>query len=113
MRPQLCRLFLRTQDFEEEAAQFRDPVLRQVLPQLHHISDNADGAVRTTSGVPFPPFLVLERGQTLADWCMQPRKALQVIGMVEAVAELLATLHASGRAHRVRAFRAASTGVVQ
>ena len=98
-----CRLYLRREDFDEEAGHFRDPVLCQVLPAAHLITDNSDGFVRSGSGMPFPPFIVLERGITLADWGVQPRKALQVIGMVEAVAELLVTLHASGKVHRVRA----------
>ena len=84
----------------QEARHYRDPVLRQVLPPLLHASENADGAARSRAGVPFPPFIVLERGIPLFEWAQQPRRQMESIVMVEALAELLATLHESGRVHR-------------
>lgn len=67
---------------------------------MHAAARNADGAVRSASGMPLPPFIVLERGVTLTEWARHERKAMQVIGMVEAVADLLVALHGSGRVHR-------------
>ena len=56
-------------------ALYRDPVLKQVLPDLIRANDNANCSVRSRSGVPFPPYLVLERGVTLRTWAAQDRGA--------------------------------------
>ena len=61
-----CRFFFKAHEFHAEAKLYRDPVLRQVLPELRTASDNANGAVRSRSGFVFPPYLVSERGITLA-----------------------------------------------
>lgn len=37
-------------------------------PQVRHIEANATGAVRSTSGWPFPPCIVIERGESLDKW---------------------------------------------
>jgi serine/threonine protein kinase len=71
-----------------------------VQPQLHFVSDNADGAERSARGYALPPFIVLERGMPLVDWAMQPRRPMEVIGMVEAIAHLLKVLHSRGKVHR-------------
>ena len=38
------------------------------VPQVFAASDNADGALRSPSGWPFPPYVVMERGATLREW---------------------------------------------
>ena len=48
-------------------ALYRDPVLQEVLPQMLQVNANAGGAVRSRSGYPFPPRVVLERGTPLAE----------------------------------------------
>ena len=40
------------------------------------------------------------RGMVLSDWGMAPRKPMEVMVMVEALAELVSTLHSRGRVHR-------------
>ena len=89
-------------------------MLRQVLPELLHAHDNADGAARSRSGYVFPPHLVLERGITLRAWCTcstggggsagngggRARNFFEVSTMVDSVGSMLAQLHASGRVHR-------------
>ena len=86
--------------FDDEIAQYRDPLLQRVLPQMHFASDNADASARSQRGFVFPPYIVLERGVVLADWMMQPRPVSEAVVMVEALASLLATLHRNGRVHR-------------
>lgn len=60
-------------EYEEEAALYHDPVLCKLLPEILHSSNNADGRISSRSGVPFPPFLVLERGVTLSQWSNSPQ----------------------------------------
>lgn len=63
-----CRFFSRRADFDEETAFYRDPVLAKLLPSILDASDNANGRTRSRGGYIFPPYLVLERGITLAMW---------------------------------------------
>ena len=99
-RHMLRRFFHNAQEFVEELALYRDPVLQQALPQLIHASDNAGSAVRSRSGYAFPPFVVLERGLTLKEWVKQERSFGEIMSMVEHLAHLLNVLHTSGRVHR-------------
>ena len=94
------KVFCERRDFDEEVAQYQDPVLRRVLPDLIHASDNADGSAVSANGFAFPPYLVLERGMPLKEWLGRQRRAMEVAVMVEALAELLATLHGALRIHR-------------
>lgn len=52
------------------------------------------------SGFRFPPFIVLERGITGAAWAEHPRRYGEQLTMLEQLADMLATLHAAGKAHR-------------
>jgi serine/threonine protein kinase len=70
------------------------------LPDLFYASDNADGAIRSRAGFPFPPFIIMERGITLAKWLQSPRDSLAILSMFKECAELLEKLHAAGQAHR-------------
>jgi hypothetical protein len=96
----LYRFFHVRADFEEEVALYRDPVLKKVLPELLAVTDNADGGVTSRSGYAYPPFFVLERGQTLAEWVKSPRNFFEITTLVERLAQLLHELHGSGRVHR-------------
>ena len=71
-------MFCDAQAFEEEAAQYRDPVLQRCLPELVYASSNADGTTRSARGFVFPPFLVIERGMTLTDWVAKRRGPMEV-----------------------------------
>ena len=61
----LCRFFHQRHEYEREAALYRDPVLSKLLPELLEATGNDDSAVRSRSGLPLPPFMVLERGASL------------------------------------------------
>ena len=87
-------------EFEEEVALYRDPVLRAVLPAILHANDNANGDIRSQSGYAFPPFMVLERGITMREWVKSGRNFFEVSTMVDSLCTMLDTLHSSGRMHR-------------
>ena len=61
------KFFLQPEDFAVEERLYWNSLIRHTLPELIHSSDNAAGSVRSRSGVPFPPFMVMERGSTLAE----------------------------------------------
>lgn len=97
----VSRFFYDTEEFGAEVALYQDPVLREVLPKIIHASENLSGAERSRSGYVFPPFMVLERGITLAAWVTErSRNFFEVSTMLESVCAMLSTLHASGRVHR-------------
>ena len=70
-------MFCDNRAFDQEVAQYNDPILRQCLPQLHFATDNADGAVRSARGFVFPPVLAIERGLPLTEWIAQRRSQMQ------------------------------------
>ena len=82
-------------------ALYRTPALAQVLPQLLGASDNADASVVSRSGYyVFPPYFVLERGITLAQWAREERSFFDITSMLERVLGQLHTLHTDGLVHR-------------
>ena len=98
---QPCRFFFKPEEFEEELALYSDPVLSKALPTVRFSSDNRDCSARSRSGFVFPPFIVLERGVTLAKWAAErQRTAASVVLMMEEVGKLLAGLHDAGLVHR-------------
>ena len=98
--PRQCRFFFELKEFEDESGLYRHPILSQVLPSVLHADSNTAGKVVSRSGYAFPPFIVLERGMTLTEWCQQKRGFFEVSRMVESLANLLATLHGAGFVHR-------------
>ena len=95
------KVFIHPAAFEEEVAQYRDPVLQRCLPALLYATDNSEGAFRSYDGsFAIPPFLVVERGLSMQDWASAVRRPMEVLGLVESVARLLQILHEQGRVHR-------------
>jgi hypothetical protein len=61
------KLFTRSEDFAIEQRWYMNAAIHKTLPKLVGASDNADGSVRSITGMPFPPFMILERGTSLAE----------------------------------------------
>jgi hypothetical protein len=87
--------------FTRELELYRNPALAGVLPAVAHISTNDDGAAATSWGYTFPPHIVVERGESLNEWCsrVQPNFATTLFVLMH-VAKRLAQLHAAGLCHR-------------
>jgi hypothetical protein len=60
------KFFLRSEDFETEAAFYCLPEIAATMPPLKQICDNSDDSVCSTGGYTYPPFIVVERGITLS-----------------------------------------------
>lgn len=83
------KFFVSRSAFQKEADLYANPEdpLYKFLPPMHHIIDNADGALVDAEGNPLPPCIVIERGESLDSWarggkfkretdaCMQVRTA--------------------------------------
>jgi hypothetical protein len=95
-----CRFFERKEDWQRESALYKHDQIRNTLPPVHGGTDNADGTVRSPSGFPYPPYLVMERGAPLNEWLHQKRSGPAVLNMFFDVAAQLTRLHSAGHVHR-------------
>lgn len=95
-----CRFFESVETYNHEISFYEREVFRACLPRLDYNTPNADRACTSQSGFVFPPFIVLDRGNTLYWWLQRPRSAGAVLVMAGEVLELLCKLHASGHVHR-------------
>jgi hypothetical protein len=64
----LRRFFTLFEAFEREAALYHNEVLRDMMPAVRAVEPNSDGSVRSASGWPFPPCIIIERGESLDKW---------------------------------------------
>lgn len=100
------RFFHIWKDYSRESTIVSHPRLRTTLPPAFAVNENLDanapgGILTATNGFKFPPFIVLERGVSLADWQQrQPLTFALTINMLYEVARLLQTAHGVGRVHR-------------
>ena len=94
------RFYRHARDYESDEAVCSSAATAAIAPDVYAGSANADGAARSRNGYAFPPFLVMERGMTLAEWAARRRTLLETLAMCRDCATLLATLHAAGRVHR-------------
>lgn len=62
------KFFTVREAFEREDALYSNAVLRDMMPAVKFIEANADGAVCSASGWPFPPCIAIERGESLDKW---------------------------------------------
>ena len=92
------RFFTSERDFHIEVDAYSNQAIKSVLPPL--FDANTAGAVRSLAGYPFPSYMVMERGLTLAQWLKTRRDPLGILCMFKDCATLLATLHGAGRVHR-------------
>ena len=60
------KFFLRKEDHAVEERLYEHASIRKTLPKLLVSSDNASGRLQSGRGMPFPPFMVMERGCKLA-----------------------------------------------
>jgi hypothetical protein len=67
------KFFTAREAFEREDALYSNKVLRDMMPAVKMIEANADGRIRSRSGWPFPPCIVIERGESLDKWAERLR----------------------------------------
>ena len=54
--------------FQKERELYDEAQLKSVMPATLAAEDNASGTIRTPYGYSFPPFVIIECGQSLDEW---------------------------------------------
>jgi hypothetical protein len=86
--------------FRRELALYSNAKLRSIRPTIVGVESNASGAVRASDGFVFPPFAVVERGESLVEWRNRAEPDfLMALTVLVRAAELLRRLHSAGIAH--------------
>eukprot|EP00892_Ulva_mutabilis_P004414 jgi/Ulvmu1/2344/UM013_0192.1 len=95
------KFFLSQRAFEAERRVYSDSPLGRLLPQLEQVCDNRGGALRDAEGAALPPFVVMERGESLDEWSRHRKPDTSAaMPVVTAVAKRLYSMHIAGYAHR-------------
>lgn len=62
------KFYLHREAFQRERALYTEPQLRSIMPATLTVEDNASSMYCTPYGYIFPPFVIIERGQSLDEW---------------------------------------------
>lgn len=62
------QFFTNPKAFQAELELYNEPTLQKLMPQRHEVFGNEDGTFVSPSGYRFPPFIVLERGESLDEF---------------------------------------------
>ena len=54
--------------FQRERDLYEESALKSMMPATLAIADNANGAIKTPYDYTFPPFVIIECGQSLDEW---------------------------------------------
>lgn len=80
---------------------YQNPVLRNMMPAVTQIESNEDGRIRSTSGWPMPPCIMIERGESLDKWALRIKPDFTtILQVLTHVCTRLQLLHDNGLAHR-------------
>jgi hypothetical protein len=101
------KFFFKLEAFQREAALYADPVIRVMMAATRSLCANTDGVLRSSSGIVFPPHIVIERGEPLDEWTKRMvRRAnggeIPLVATFQAltnIAERLLLLHKAGYVH--------------
>jgi Protein kinase domain len=87
--------------FKRELALYQRPELRTMMPAIELIEANEAGRVRCSNGFSFPPFIVVERGESLNEWAQRcAPDGITAMFVLCHVAKRLEMLHTVGLTHR-------------
>jgi hypothetical protein len=75
------KFFLSRPAFEHELALYMDSTqpLGAFLPEVHSIVDPADTQILDKAGVPLPPCIVMEKGESLDKWAASCADGLDMV----------------------------------
>ena len=62
------KFYLDRTGFERERELYTESQLKEMMPATLAVEDNASGNCQTPYGYTFPPFVIIERGQSLDEW---------------------------------------------
>ena len=64
------KFYLDQSAFERERELYTESQLKEMMPATLAIEDNKSGQAATAYGYIFPPFVIIECGQSLDEWSM-------------------------------------------
>lgn len=62
------KFYLHRDAFLRERELYTASQLRSIMPATLAVEENTSGECRTPYGYAFPPFVIIERGQSLDEW---------------------------------------------
>eukprot|EP00892_Ulva_mutabilis_P003554 jgi/Ulvmu1/1570/UM110_0033.1 len=87
--------------YDTELQLYKVDVLRSMMPAIQMEMGNADGAARNSRGYPWPPCIVLEKGESLQEWKAKTQPEFStIIDALCLITQRLEALHGSGWVHR-------------
>eukprot|EP00892_Ulva_mutabilis_P008436 jgi/Ulvmu1/5965/UM026_0088.1 len=99
--PAAVKFFLSRAAFDTEVALYGVPELRSIMPAKLAEAGNSDGAERNSRGYPWPPCIIIEKGESLQEWkaCTKPAFTT-IVDALCLIAGTLVQLHSNGWVHR-------------
>ena len=65
------KFFLSRSAFEQETALYSNDVLKGMMPATREVVGNVEGGAMSLRGYRWPPFIVLEKGESLQEWAQR------------------------------------------
>lgn len=97
----VAKFYLDRELFDREDNLRANPAFFKLLPPARVREPNGGARLRAPNGCVFPPFVIVDNGVSLKDWCdMEPRSFAVKLEALCALAKELETLHEAGLAHR-------------
>lgn len=95
------KFYVHESAFAQEQALYKAPALRDILPPVAALFDNADGSLADAKGRPVAPFVIVEKGESLNEWARRRTPDFPTaLTVLLHVAERLEKLHAVRVVHR-------------
>ena len=73
------KFFLSRKAFDAELELYQVDVLRSMMPAIRLEMNNADGTERNSRGYPWPPCIVIEKGESLQEWKAKTKPAFSTV----------------------------------
>eukprot|EP00892_Ulva_mutabilis_P007594 jgi/Ulvmu1/5206/UM216_0001.1 len=96
------KLYMDRSAFERERQLYTESQLKTMMPATLAVEDNAAGNIRTPYDYVFPPFVVIECGQSLDEWARDNanKDFITIFQALSHAVRALRRLHDFGYAHR-------------
>jgi hypothetical protein len=97
----VAKFYLDRNLFDREESLRENTAFYHLLPPVRQRESNGCARLRAPNGSVFPPFVIVDNGVSLKDWCdMEPHSYAERLHALCALAEELCTLHEAGLAHQ-------------
>eukprot|EP00892_Ulva_mutabilis_P002841 jgi/Ulvmu1/12558/UM090_0045.1 len=96
------KFYLDRKAFDMERELYTESQLKAMMPAILAVEDNTSGKAKTPYGYVFPPFVIIERGQSLDEWARDNanKDFITIFQAVSHAVRALKGLHEFGYAHR-------------